>query len=309
MAKIESGKFALLVEPFSLLEATDEVAKIIRQRCSEKGVRFHTRIDIEAGRGALGDRLRLKQVLINLLGNAVKFTPKDGEVIFAVEPLNGDAVHFSIEDTGIGIPEDQLDNLFNSFEQADSSIAVRFGGTGLGLAISQNLVGMMGGQITAQSELGIGSRFEFSITLENAALESSEQVSIDIPDLTGKRILIVEDLEINRLILSELLADAHPEIEEAEDGIQAVALFEASPAGYYDLIFMDIQMPNMNGYEATQAIRELDRVDATAVPILAMTANAYKEDIDHAISSGMNSHLSKPIDIGEVMSALREHLV
>ena len=308
MAKIESGKFTLMREPFDLPEAMNEVANIINQRCSEKGVEFFTYFGVETGRGALGDRLRLKQVLINLLGNAVKFTPNGGEVHFSVEALDGDDVHFAVEDTGIGIPEEQIDRLFKSFEQADSSIAVRFGGTGLGLAISQNLIGLMGGEITVSSELGEGSTFEFTITLDRVVLENAAHVAAEAPDLTGKRILVVEDIEINRLIISELLADTHLAIEEAEDGAQALELFTSSPPRYYDLIFMDVQMPNMNGYEATYAIRELDREDAAEVPILAMTANAYKEDIDNAISSGMNSHLSKPIDIDEVMSALRKYL-
>ena len=308
MAKIESGKFTLMQEPFNLLTAMNEVANIINQRCDEKGVEFSTYFGVEAGRGAFGDRLRLKQVLINLLGNAVKFTPNGGEVRFTVEASDGDDVRFVVDDTGIGIPEEQLDKLFKSFEQADSSIAVRFGGTGLGLAISQNLIGLMGGEITVTSELGEGSSFEFTIALERVVLEDAAQAVTETPDLTGKRILVVEDIEINRLIISELLADTHLIIEEAEDGAQALELFTASPSRYYDLIFMDVQMPNMNGYEATYAIRELDREDAAEVPILAMTANAYKEDIDNALSSGMNSHLSKPIDIDEVMLALKKYL-
>ena len=308
MAKIESGKFTLIYEPFVLYNAMDEVAGIIKQRCEEKGVKFIQRFAIEPTRGARGDRLRLKQVLINLLGNAVKFTPSGGEVRFVAEAMEGQSVHFAVEDTGIGIPEEQLEMLFNPFEQADSSIAVRFGGTGLGLAISQNLIELMGGHITVISELGSGSVFEFTIELELAEIEDTVGVDRDVPVFTGKRILLVEDIDINRVILMELLAETQVEIDEAEDGKRGVEMFADSPQWYYDLIFMDIQMPNMNGYEATRAIRSLDRSDAKEVPILAMTANAYKEDIDHAISSGMNSHLSKPINIDEVFAALKEYI-
>ena len=308
MAKIESGKFTLIRESFALGEAMNEVANIIAQRCADKSVRFVRRFDPNTGRGAAGDKLRLKQALINLLGNAVKFTPGGGEVRFIVEALEGCNVRFTVEDTGIGIPEEQLKRLFHSFEQADNSIAARFGGTGLGLAISQNLIGLMGGEIRVKSEFQQGSVFEFEIELEFAEIGDTAQLHADIPNLSGKRILLVEDIGINRVIIRELLEDTHLDIEEAEDGEQAVAMYTASREGYYDLIFMDIQMPNMNGYEATRAIRSLERVDAARVPILAMTANAYKEDIDQAVLSGMNGHLSKPIDISEVFSTLEKYL-
>ena len=309
MAKIESGKFILMTEAFILLDAMNEVANIINQRCVEKGVIFNTAFTIDAERGVVGDKLRLKQVLINLLGNAVKFTPEDGSVYFTVDSLEGDLVRFTVNDTGIGISEERLDSLFNAFEQADNTIAVQFGGTGLGLAISQNLVGLMGGLITVMSEPGYGSTFEFSISLESANIVVPERIDKDIPDLMGKRIMVVEDIEINRIILRELLLETNVDIDDAEDGLEAIRLFTDSPLDYYNLIFMDVQMPNMNGYDATRAIRSMDRADAALVPIIAMTANAYKEDIDHAIESGMNGHLPKPINIEDVMSVLKMQLL
>ncbi|MDR0863167.1 MAG: response regulator, partial [Oscillospiraceae bacterium] len=318
MAKIESGKFALSVEPFSLHMAMEEVAKIITQRCEEKNIKFSAVFGADNGfalpdYGVIGDKLRLKQVLINLLGNAVKFTPKDGEIYFRVgvsdvteESLH---VHFEVTDTGIGMTEDQMGNLFNAFEQADSTIAVRFGGTGLGLAISQNLVGQMGGNITVKSTAGVGSTFEFTLIMDRAELESTAGARVsDSLDFSGRRILLVEDIDINRMILMELLSDTHVTIDEAEDGLIAVRRFSESPPNYYDLVFMDVQMPNMNGYEATAAIRALPREDAKTTPVLAMTANAYKEDIDRALASGMNGHLSKPINIDDVMGALQKYL-
>jgi CheY-like chemotaxis protein len=205
--------------------------------------------------------------------------------------------------------EEQQEKLFTAFEQTDSTIAVRFGGTGLGLAISQNLVGQMGGTITVTSSPGKGSRFTFTIHLEKTALAEEQAAPAGgiIPDLTGKHILLAEDIEINRLILKELLSETHVEIDEAADGQEALDMFIANP-GRYDLIFMDVQMPKMDGYETCRRIRSFNRSDAADVPIIAMTANAYREDIDKAREAGMNGHLAKPIDINAVMHTLQVRL-
>ena len=314
MSKIESGKFILANETFSLSEAMNNVSQIIQQRCNDKNIRFKVTNNGLADIYVMGDKLRLNQVLINLLGNAIKFTPDSGEIIFTADILYSSesevSVHYSVSDTGIGMTEAQIGNLFIPFEQADSTIAARFGGTGLGLAISQNLIKQMGGQILATSEYGKGSTFSFSIILpRTTAIEKTPVVNVDsITTFEGKRILLAEDIEINRVILKELLSEIMLEIEDACDGQQAVEIFSSSKEGYFDLIFMDIQMPNMNGYEATKTIRQLDRADAKTIPILAMTANAYREDAENAIKSGMNGHLAKPIDINAVMSALRKWL-
>ncbi|MDR1622737.1 MAG: response regulator, partial [Synergistaceae bacterium] len=315
MSKIESGKFEMVYEPFSLGAAMDEVVHIITLRCHQRGIQLVTNIDDVPGADVMGDKLRLKQVLINLLGNAVKFTPEGGKIEFSIaiaEETETDlSAAFTVTDSGIGMTDAQIAKLFVAFEQADSNIAVRFGGTGLGLAISQNLVSKMGGVITVQSELGKGSTFAFTLSLEKSreALKSQLlQPEFSAPDLTGKRLLVVEDVEINRVILKDLLDDTHAHIDEAEDGQQAVDLFISSPEGYYDLIFMDVQMPNMDGYEATRRIRSLPRLDAGTVPILAMTANAYREDIERATEAGMNGHLAKPIDIDAVMRMLAKNI-
>jgi signal transduction histidine kinase/CheY-like chemotaxis protein len=322
MSKIESGKFEMCREPFLLRAAMEEVVRIISPRCQDKSVRLTANTDEVPRTEVLGDRLRLKQVLINLLGNAVKFTPEGGSIEFRVaveEAGNGLSAAFSVADSGIGMTKEQVSRLFIAFEQADPQIAARFGGTGLGLAISQNLVGKMGGAIAAQSEPGKGSAFSFSLWMEKAgkALEENRDAPGQVeggdrenllPDLKGRRLLIVEDVEINRVILKDLLEETHAEIEEARDGESAVERFSSTPEGYYDLIFMDIQMPNMDGYEATERIRVLPRADAATVPILAMTANAYREDIERALTVGMNGHLSKPIDIGAVLRALTEKI-
>jgi signal transduction histidine kinase/ActR/RegA family two-component response regulator len=322
MSKIESGKFAIACDAFDLGKAMEEVARIIVQRCIEKNIDFVPRFTGISGVAVMGDKLRLKQVLINLLGNAVKFTLEQGRVDFIVEgdagasaavpPGGGNGgirVHFRVADTGIGMAEEQLAKVFNAFEQADSSISIRFGGTGLGLAISQNLVKLMGGVIAVNSKTGEGSVFEFTLDLEKTTLTDQGTAVVDEErDYSGKRLLLTEDIVINREIVKELLADTHVEIHEAEDGRQAVDVFSASAAGFFDLILMDVQMPNMNGYEAASSIRNLDRADAKTVPIIAMTANAYKEDIDKALTSGMNGHLAKPIDIDEVMKVLDKYL-
>jgi signal transduction histidine kinase len=314
MSKIESGKFSLASEPFHLGAAMKEVANIIRLRCADKHITLVTDFDTLPAVGVRGDRLRLKQVLINLLGNAVKFTPQGGKIEF-VASVGGQTdtcvtMNFAVRDTGIGMSEEQLSKVFKAFEQGDNTISVHYGGTGLGLAISQSLVEMMEGHISVQSKPGEGSTFTFTVKLEKAeAVFAGEAEKAEAAlDLSGKRMLLAEDVEINRLILRELLAETRISIEEACDGNEALEKFAASPPGYYDLVFMDIQMPHMDGYAATRRIRALGRPDASAVPIIAITANAYREDIQRALDAGMNGHIAKPIDLSAVMRILAEKL-
>ncbi|MDR1618443.1 MAG: response regulator [Treponema sp.] len=313
MSKIESGKFVLVDEVFSLRAMMKEVADIIDPRCREKNLQFVSNFGELSGAGVIGDKLRLKQVLLNLLGNAVKFTPENGSIRFtaAIGPGGGSKMEitFSVADSGIGMTEAQRAKLFTAFEQTDPGIAVRFGGTGLGLAISQNLVNQMGGVITVKSRPGEGSAFSFTILLEKTELAPEEEPVMDdsVPDLTGKHILLAEDIEINRLIMRELLAETRAGIDEAADGKEALDLFIANP-GRYDLVFMDVQMPNMDGYEASRRIRAFNRSDAADVPIIALTANAYREDIEKARAAGMNGHLAKPVDIKAVMYMLKTKL-
>ena len=311
MSKIEVGKFMLSEEAFDFRVAMDEVAEMIHQRCVEKNISFIRAFALPAQAGVTGDKLRLKQVLINLLGNAVKFTPDGGAITMGIAcetAESGLRITFRVQDTGIGITDEQMDKLFAAFEQAHSGIAVKYGGTGLGLAISQNLVRLMGGEITVDSAPGKGSTFLFTLTLSEALLNVKDAEEAVDTNFAGKRILLAEDVEINRTILAEMLSDTNLVIDEADDGRKAVDCFAASAPGTYDLIFMDIQMPVLNGYEATQCIRALKREDAKSIPIIAMTANAYKEDVDHAILSGMNAHLAKPIDLTKVLETLSQYL-
>ncbi|MDR1317021.1 MAG: response regulator [Spirochaetales bacterium] len=347
MSKIESGKFSLMSEPFHLRAAMQEVANIIRLRCAEKHITLVSAFDSLPASVVRGDRLRLKQVLINLLGNAVKFTPEGGRIEFTATseaaaeiiaagavattagatavasaaaaaettateagPDTRIAINFTVKDTGIGMNGDQLSRVFKVFEQADNSISAHYGGTGLGLAISQSLVEMMGGHISVHSTTNIGSTFTFTIQLEKTEETLDDETRKPEPalDFSGKHLLLAEDVDINRIILKELLAETHLCIDEACDGNDVLEKFTISPENHYDIIFMDIQMPNMDGYQASRRIRALQRSDATGVPIIAITANAYREVVQRALDAGMNGHIAKPIDFDAVMRILAENL-
>lgn len=314
MSKIESGRLELANEPFNILDAYAEVLGIIAGRCLEKDITFITNMNQIEERVLIGDKLRINQTLVNLLGNSVKFTNNGGTIelmVTVLEESESDIMlEFSIKDNGIGISEEQMSKLFIPFEQADASIAAKYGGTGLGLSISQNLVNMLGGEIKAESKLGEGSRFYFSLRFKKGDMELTfDDEPQDYVDLAGKRILLVEDIEVNRIIIIEILSNTGALIDEATDGSQAVKMFEESPEGWYSCIFMDVQMPVMDGYEATRRIRSLLRSDANSVPIIAMTANAYTDDVNNALNAGMNSHLSKPVDVGVLFRTLSEYLV
>ncbi|MDR1421145.1 MAG: response regulator [Treponema sp.] len=307
ISKIEAGKIELAEEAEDLLKLAGMAAAIVRPRCDEKNITLKTRFDIPDGKAFMTDSLRLRQVLINLLGNAVKFTPPGGRIEFTVtekEERDGKVLfHFAVRDNGIGITEDAQAMLFKPFEQANSGIARKYGGTGLGLAISRNIVQMLGGDITVKSREGEGSEFSFSAWFTQSESEAGKETSVnDTPDLfKDRRALLVDDVEINRIIAINLLEHTGLVIDEAEDGEEALRIFQGSPEYTYDIIYMDVQMPGMNGYDASRAIRNLDRKDAKSVPIVALTANAFREDIDKALDSGMNAHLAKPMENEKVL--------
>ena len=310
-SKIESGKMELIDEAFDMHAAMQEVASLMNPRCVDKNIVFKTNLDSLPKVIVSGDRLRIKQVLINLIGNAVKFTDENGIIELSIEVVAQNdsdiTLQFFVRDNGIGITEDQIPNLFTAFERGNSSIAAKYKGTGLGLAISQNIIKAMGGEIDVDSSPQKGADFHFTIRLQKADLRKfseNKKVWTEKLNLVGCHILMAEDIEINRIILTELLADTGVDIDVAVDGKQALQMFEQTVANYYDLVFMDIQMPNMDGYQATEAIRNLNRSDAKNVPIIAMTANAYREDIERVLATGMNGHLAKPIDIDAVRRLL-----
>ncbi|MDR1902318.1 MAG: PAS domain-containing protein [Treponema sp.] len=306
-SKIEAGKIELSDDVIDMFKLADTVSTIIKPRCAEKNINFEIRFDIPADTSYRADSLRLRQVLINLLGNAVKFTPERGKIIFIIakqESRGGKTLlRFSVSDTGIGISEETLGSLFKPFEQAGNQITKKYGGTGLGLVISRNIVQLFGGDISVKSKVNEGSEFSFSIWLSQCGFEKEAEVTIE--DATGlfrgKRALLADDVAINRLIVINLLEYTGIEIDEADDGVSAVKIFADSPPYTYDIIYMDIQMPIMDGYEAARKIRAMDRPDAASVPIVALTANAFKEDIEKALINRMNAHLAKPMEPDKVL--------
>ncbi len=314
ISKIEAGKIELSNDAFSLPKLVEDVANIIRPRCDSKNIRFTVVKDTFTCDKFVSDSLRLRQILINLLGNAVKFTPELGEIDFRVELRESkedkDLIFFSVRDTGIGIAKESLKTLFNPFEQAGTHITRKYGGTGLGLSISRSIAVLLGSDITVQTEEGVGSEFSFALWLkkDQSAITTQNPQKESQEIQPGKRILLVDDVDINRIIAMELLSPFECIIDEASDGTEAVKIFGDSKEGFYDLIFMDIQMPTMNGYEAAKNIRQLDRKDAGTVPIIAMTANAFREDIEQAMESGMNAHVAKPIDMEKLVDALKTYL-
>ena len=307
-AKIESGKLELESAPFSLRRMLDQITRVLAVRASEKGLCFYCRMPDETPDAVVGDRMRLQQVLLNLAGNAVKFTER-GDIEISLDALSqdGDAcLEFAVRDTGIGIPPSGLERLFQPFTQADASMARRFGGTGLGLSISKTLVEMMGGRIWGESEQGKGSTFYFTVRLPLAKeLPSGFEASVDVPAAACAQlcILLVEDNPANQKLAAYLLKDRGHLVEIAGDGQEAVYLSEKNR---YDVILMDVQMPGMNGLEATAAIRKRDD-GGRRVPIIAMTAHAMKGDREQCLAVGMDGYLSKPIN-GRELIGLAETL-
>jgi PAS domain S-box-containing protein len=336
MSKIEASKFELSPEEFNFEKMIQSAVNVINFRVDEKRQQFAVHIDKEIPKTLIADDQRLTQIITNLLGNAVKFTPEHGSIsldaLFLGEEDGLCTIEIAISDTGIGISPEQQKNLFNSFAQAESSTARRFGGTGLGLAISKSIVEMMGGTIGIQSELGKGSTFSFTVQVKKGvqAHDTADDPAGIKPDITGlfagRHILLVEDMEINREVVMALLEPTQLEIDCAENGVEAVRKFSEAPQKY-DLIFMDVQMPEMDGYEATRRIRAIEAELYSAgmefpketpkllserpkgVPIIAMTANVFREDIEKCIKTGMNSHVGKPLDFDEVLEKLNIYLV
>lgn len=306
MSKIESGKMTLEQTDFDLEKLAKDAVMLITPQAQRKGLRLEEDISIQ-GAWAVGDPLHLNQVLVNLLSNAVKFTPAGGTVGLTVRQQPGTRrFAFSVRDTGIGVTEQDQDRIFRAFEQAGADTARQYGGTGLGLAISNSLVRMMGGSLALESKPGQGSNFHFTVELPLGSPVVPETAGPEAPvSFEGKRVLLVEDNELNTEIAQTLLEQYGLTVETAADGRQAVEKFQSSADRWYDLILMDIRMPVMDGLEATKVIRHLPRPDASTVPIIAMTANVFDEDTKKSVASGMNGHLTKPIDLDALVAALR----
>ena len=320
MSKIEAGKLELSETDFPLAALLRQVETVIQHKIEEKGQIFKIKVAEDVPAALVTDRQRLAQVIANLLSNSNKFTPEGGRIHLRIERLpttQKDACDLQIEvdDTGIGISKEQQAKLFRPFEQADGSISRKYGGTGLGLAISQKIIELMGGKIRIESEPGQGARFIFTIrarvgTAEQETTPAAETALSGVRknnSLAGKRILLVEDVEINREIIITMLEDTGVAIDSAENGRAAYEAFAAAPESY-DIIFMDIHMPEMDGYEATRRIRALNFPKAATIPIIAMTANVFREDIEKCLAVGMNDHIGKPLDIKELMTKLEKYL-
>ena len=314
MSRMESGKTEIRPAPMDLRAVAQECIELLESKASEKNIALVSSVDPGIPQTLIGDEFRIKQILINLLSNSVKFTV-EGQVSLDVTVVRRDdksiTLLFAVTDTGIGMSEEFLTKIFTPFEQEDSFLNRRYEGSGLGLSISYNLAVLMNGGMSVTSKLGEGSRFEFHIPFEiTDCVEKAEDIddddSGDDISLEGKTILVVDDIEINRLIVCEFLSDTSITIEEAVDGEDAYNKYTQSPVGYYNCILMDIQMPTMDGYASTQAIRNSDRADNN-LPIIAMTANALKEDIDNAIASGMNDHIAKPVDFDVCIKMVKKY--
>nr|WP_325236107.1 ATP-binding protein [uncultured Oscillibacter sp.] len=319
ISKIESGKMTLNVEPVSLREAMDSIVNIMQPQVTAKNQQFKAVAQEILSENVRCDGVRLNQVLINLLGNAVKFTPEKGAVQLTVyqETLPEDAsrvrTHFLVSDTGIGMSKEYQKVIFESFSREDNTQVRKTEGSGLGMAITKCIVDAMGGTISVRSEQGRGSEFHVVLDLERAAAPAASEAADGAAErandvvLKGRRILLAEDNELNWEVAKELLSILELELDWAENGEICVEKFRNSPAGHYDAIIMDVRMPVMDGYEATAAIRGLERADAD-IPIIAMTADAFSEDIQRCLERGMNDHLAKPIDIQAVTFKLKKYL-
>lgn len=318
MSAIESNKIKIASQPFYLKDTLESVSTIYYAQCRQKNVDFVMHMEKMRKEQVIGDELRLKQVLMNLVSNAYKFTPAGGSITIEAKEVSereGKVYYnFSVTDTGAGMDEEMLKRLFLPFEQEDAETAKKYGGSGLGLSIAKNLVELMSGSISCKSKKGVGTTFLVSIPFGVGAVEEAQQteteevheVHLEDYDFTGYKVLVADDNDFNADIVYELLDLVHMKMERAENGLQVCEMFEKSEKGEYLAILMDVQMPEMNGYEATKEIRNSSHEDAATIPIYAMTANSYTEDVSMAFHVGMNGHIAKPIDTAVLFEILKK---
>ncbi len=311
MSRIESGRITINNEEFPFAKEIEQVNSMIGSQCGEKGLDYEFRVNGKTDDYYVGDGMRLRQVLINLLGNAVKFTPKGGKVSFTIEEgprKDGRAeLRFIVSDTGIGMSEEFLPQLFDAFSQEDSSSTNIYGSSGLGMAITKSMVELMDGSIKVESVKGEGTTFTVTLILGESDRKDADDDSFAADGtaggnedgktgLSGRRILLAEDVAINAEIIKMMLSQAEIKVDHAENGRIAVERFRDHDEWYYDAILMDLRMPEMDGLEATKAIRAMDRADAAKTPVIALTANAFEEDVQRSLEAGLDAHLSKPVE-------------
>ena len=319
VSKIESGKLVLTREAFALNDLISSIDAIIRPMAGEKAQEFHVEVSDIKHEHLMGDVTRINQILINLLSNAVKYTPEGGNIWLRIIGLKQHSSQFEririeVEDDGYGMTQEYLKTIFDVFTRAENSTTNKVQGTGLGMAITKNIVELMGGTIEVFSEVDEGSLFRVEVELSISESRTEEPGNGRSPEteeedsLQGLNFLAAEDNEINAEILSEILAFEGASCEIYENGRLVLERFMESEEGEFDAILMDVQMPVMNGYDATRAIRQLARKDADKIPIIAMTANAFVEDEKEALKAGMNVHLAKPIDVGLLKKVIKQSI-
>lgn len=306
MSRIESGHVTVKNDEFSMQELLDQISIIIQGQCHDKRLNYKCNIADNVKDYYIGDDLKLKQIIINILGNSVKFTNPKGDVKLTVEQLSEDngicKMRFTMQDTGIGMDPEYVPKIFETFSMEDVSNTTRYGGSGLGMAITKNLVEIMNGEIHVESKKGVGSTFVVILPLTASDRDRAKETDSESSDgniepvLSGKRVLIAEDVDQNAEILADLLDTEDIRSARARNGEDAVRMFSKSEKGFYSAILMDVRMPVMDGLDATKAIRALDHPDAKTIPIIAMTANVFDEDVERSMKAGMNEHLSKPVE-------------
>lgn len=313
MSRIESGKTVIAHKSADIRVIMENCLSIVKGQASGRSLRILDEFVQLEHTNILGDELHLRQIFINILGNAVKFTPDGGTITFRAKEVSCDGVtveyRFEIEDTGIGMKEEFAEHIWDSFAQEDGGGRSKYKGTGLGMAITKQLVELMGGNISVKSRVNVGSTFivNISFTIDTDGKKESVQ-ECECASLEGINILLVEDNELNREIAVSLLEDEGTVITSAENGQEAVEIFSSNPPGTFDVILMDVMMPVMDGLEATKRIRAMDREDAAEIPILAMTANAFEEDIRKTHEAGMNAHIAKPIEMNVVLKCIANYV-
>ncbi len=322
MSRIESGKMILKNEAFSLHSMITQINDIVTTQCADKGLQYESRIIGDVADCYIGDDMKLKQVLINILSNAIKFTDAPGSVTMTVERTavfeEQSTLKFIIKDTGIGMDDTFIPKVFDTFAQEHNDRTDKYGSTGLGMAITKNIVETMNGTISVASKKGVGTEFTVVLTLKNFDGLTGDAAETECApgdaavlekkraDLQEKHILLAEDVLINAEIIKEILNAKGVKTDHAENGRRVLELFSESENNHYAAILMDVRMPEMDGLEAAQQIRSLKRSDAATVPIIALTANAFDEDVQRSLQAGMNAHLSKPVEPERLYQTLEE---
>ena len=317
VSRIESGKFLLSNEEFYFSDLVEKVKTAFKNKCLEKKLRFDCKISDAVENFYIGDAAKIGQILTNVLSNAVKFTDSGGKIFLSIEctaEFEGDAnFKFVVKDTGVGIDKNYLPKIFDAFSQEDDRTTSRYSGSGIGMAITKNILDVMNGKIDIVSEKNVGTEVTINLPLKMSLREknnsNTEKVADKVPEtvtLEGRKILLVEDMQVNAEIMKMLLEMNGMTSEHAENGKIALEMFDKSPQNYFSAVLMDIRMPIMDGLQAAAAIRLLERDDAKTVPIIAMTANAFDEDVQRSLQAGMNAHLSKPVQPDILFQTMRE---